>query len=103
MFITPITKITSLDNLAGLSQATKADNTPAGAVPFKSLFQEAVGSVNEANNAVNEETYKLVTGQSANPDDLTIASTKLSLSTELFIQIRNKALDAYNEVMRMGV
>ncbi|MBE7008677.1 MAG: flagellar hook-basal body complex protein FliE, partial [Ruminococcaceae bacterium] len=37
------------------------------------------------------------------PALLTIASTKAQLSVELMVQLRNKSMEAYNELMRINL
>ena len=101
MLITPIEKINSISDLDSLSKASPS-GTSAG-VPFQDLFQNAVENVKSTNADVNQELYKLTTGQSDDLHNIAIASTKATLSVQMLVQLRNKALDAYNEVMRMGV
>lgn len=72
-------------------------------LPFQSLFEDAVGNVKQTDAALNEEIVKLTTGQSDNLHDVYIASQKAGLSVDLLVQMRNKVLDAYNEIMRMSV
>ncbi len=42
-----------------------------------------------------------VTGQLADPSQYTIAATEATLATQMTVALRNKAVDAYSEVMRM--
>lgn len=98
MMITPIQPIKSLE---ALDQTTTAADKVQ--LPFQSLFQDAVNNVKETDQAVQDEIYKLTTGQSDDLHNITIASKKATMSVQLLVQLRNKALDAYNEVMRMSV
>jgi len=99
MLITPIPKINSIADLTKTVQATDTTNS----LPFQSLFQDAVSNVKSTDSNMNQELYKLSTGQSDDLHNLTIASQKATLSVQLLVQLRDKALDAYNEVMRMSV
>jgi flagellar hook-basal body complex protein FliE len=47
--------------------------------------------------------YLMATGQLDNPALLTIASTKAQLSVDLMVQLRNKSMEAYNELMRVNL
>ena len=47
--------------------------------------------------------YKLATGQIDNPADVTLAISKAATAAELLMQMRNKVLDAYNEIMRISL
>ena len=51
----------------------------------------------------NQAQYLLATGQLDNPAELMIASTEAAVSVELLVQLRNKALDAYSELMRISM
>ena len=73
------------------------------AVPFADVFASAVENVRETDAAKNEAEYLLATGQLDNPAELTIASTRAAMSVELLVQLRNKALEAYNELMRISM
>lgn len=106
MQITPITAINSIADLEKLNQISSASSqaSPSSvAVPFSSMFMDAVNNVKETDANLNNEIYKLTTGQTNDLHSITIASTKASLSVNLLVQLRNKALDAYNEVMKMSV
>ena len=84
-------------------QAKPAGGAGGSALPFRSLFEEAVGNVKRTDAALNGEIYKMTTGGADSPHDVVLASQKASLSVDLLVEMRNKALDAYNEIMRMGV
>ncbi len=99
MQITPIQAVNSIADLNKSNQVTGSGN----ALPFQDLFQDAVNNVKSTDSNLNQELYKLTTGQSDDLHNLTIASQKASLSVQLLVQLRNKALDAYNEVMRISV
>jgi flagellar hook-basal body complex protein FliE len=102
MAITPIDQLSSISNLGNLGKTTQATDTTNG-LPFQSLFEDAVNNVKTTDSDLNQELYKLSTGQSDDLHNLTIASQKATLSVQLLVQLRDKALDAYNEVMRMSV
>lgn len=101
MSIDAITSLNSLSDFFKTSQNNTAQSSTV--IPFQTTFENALNDVKETSSAVDQEVYKLATGQSDNLHDLTIASTKASLSVELFVQLRNKALDSYQEIMRMGI
>ena len=71
--------------------------------PFTDIFQTAIDSVKETDAEKNQMEYLMATGQLDNPALLTIASTKAQLSVELLVQLRNKSMDAYNELVRMNL
>lgn len=100
MFIAPIDKITSI---ADLDKSKVSAAGTAGNIPFQTMFEDAINNVKTTDANVNQELYNLSTGQSDDLHNLTIASTKATLSVQMLVQLRDKALDAYNEIMRMSV
>lgn len=83
------------------SQAAGGDQTSPSM--FSEIFRSMVDNVKETDAAKNEAYYALVTGQLDNPAVASIAATQAELSVSLLVQMRNKALDAYNELMRISL
>jgi len=67
------------------------------------FFQELVGKVNEMQIQSDQAIQQLATGENRNLHETMIAVEKASISFQFMSQIRNKALEAYQEVMRMPV
>lgn len=70
---------------------------------FGDIFRSMVENVKETDAAKNEAYYALATGQMDNPAVASIAATQAELSVSLLVQMRNKALDAYSELMRISL
>lgn len=70
---------------------------------FSSIFQQAIDNVRQTNAEQVNLEYQLATGQLDNPVLLNTAIYKAGTAAELLMQMRNKALDAYNELMRISV
>jgi flagellar hook-basal body complex protein FliE len=70
---------------------------------FKSIFDTAIENYKNAEAEVNKDIYKLSIGETDDLHNLMINVEKAQISLDLVIQLRNKALEAYNEIMRMGV
>lgn len=70
---------------------------------FTEIFQSAIDNVKATDAEKNQAQYLLATGQLDNPADLTMAITKAELSSDLLIQLRNRALDAYSEISRISL
>ena len=51
----------------------------------------------------SQTQYLLATGQLDNPAQVGIAAYKNEIAVSLLVQMRNKALDAYNELKNMSV
>lgn len=83
--------------------ANTAQKTETGGNPFTDIFRSAIDSVKETDAEKTQMEYLMATGQLDNPALLTIASTKAQLSVELLVQLRNKSMEAYNELMRISL
>lgn len=88
------------DSLTQPAQSTSQN--PAGSL-FASVFQSAIQNVRETNAKQVEMEYKLATGETDNPAEVTLAMSKASNAALLLMEMRNKALDAYNELMRISL
>lgn len=73
------------------------------ATSFADIFRKAINEVAEAQNEVANADYLLATGQLDNPAYATIAIAKAELSVSMLTQLRTRALDAYNELMRISM
>jgi len=83
-----------------LTPTVKPENKVEG---FGQIFKEALGEVKAAQNESDKLTNQLVTGEVKDIHEVMIASQKASLSLQLTLQVRNKVVEAYQEVMRMQV
>ena len=83
-----------------VSSSSESRNQPS---MFADIFQSMVDNVKETDAAKNEAYYALTTGQLDNPAQASIAATQAELSVSLLVQMRNKALDAYSELMRINL
>ena len=92
----PIAPIKPLETEGGTAAAAE------GEYSFGDVFRSAVDYVKETDAEKTELQYQLSVGELDNPALLTIASTKNSIAVELLVQLRNQALDAYNEIMRIS-
>lgn len=82
----------------------EASETPeAFTKSFGQFLSEALGSVEAAQVEANTTAQKLATGEIKDVAEVTIASEKATLALQLTVQVRNRVIDAYQEMMRMPV
>ena len=70
---------------------------------FRSIFENAVNDVKTTQADLEDKQYLLATGQIDDAHTVPIAAAQAQLSIDLLVQLRNKALDAYNELMRISL
>lgn len=97
-----LTPITAISALGGSNEVEKTTMEKAGEGIFGSIFQNAIQNVKDADAEFSEAQYLLSTGQLDNPATALIAYTKEEVAVNLLIQLRNRAMDAYNELTRLS-
>ena len=70
---------------------------------FKETLKGFINDVNELQMDAGKSVEKLLTGEIKDVHDVMVAVEKANTSFELMMEIRNKMLDAYREIMRMQV
>ena len=82
----------------GLVRAGQADGTVA---PFADLLTDAVNDVNQLEDHAQKAIAGLMTGSGVDVHQAMIATQKASMAFELSLAVRNKAVQAYQQVMSM--
>lgn len=98
--IQPLWDTISLDKTDAKENNASSQN---GFPVFADVFQNAINNVKQTDAEYSEAQYLLATGQLDNPAVATIAGTKATLSVQLLAELRNKALDAYSEIVRISI
>jgi flagellar hook-basal body complex protein FliE len=68
---------------------------------FVATLKDALAKINEAQGQADVSVQSLLTGQSTNLHETMIALQKADVSFQLMLQVRNKIVGAYEEIMRM--
>ena len=82
---------------------TQGDSGKADSKSFSEYLKDGINDVNASHKVADHMATELATGKSGNIHETMLAATKAELSFNLMVQIRNKALEAYSEIMRMPV
>lgn len=70
---------------------------------FADYLKSEVSELNQVQKDAELSAAELASGKSESIHETMLKATNAELSFNLFVQLRNKALDAYQEVMRMQV
>lgn len=87
----------SIDKFAGAAGPQSATDT------FSTVLKDSIEKVNMAQTQADQAITGLSTGQVNNIHDTMIAIEKANLSFNLMVQVRNKLVQAYEEIMRTQV
>ncbi len=74
-----------------------------GGATFSETLSTAVNKVNELQKSSDKLVQKLATGETKNIPEVMIAVEKADIALKLMTQVRNKIIDAYQEIMKMQV
>ena len=70
---------------------------------FGDIFSGYLNNVNQQLVDSEKLTAQLATGEVKNLHDVTIAAQKASIALQLTVQVRDRAVEAYQEIMRMQI
>jgi flagellar hook-basal body complex protein FliE len=94
----------TLDGPGSSSSIGGSANSTGGASQVGgSGFAKALDSVQQLQDDADTAATQVATGQSTDLHQMTIASAKASLGVSMTVAFRNKAVEAYQEIMRMQV
>jgi flagellar hook-basal body complex protein FliE len=74
-----------------------------GTQGFGQTLTRALDSLQATQAKADTLAVQAATGDLTNVHDYMIAATEASLATQLTVAVRNKAVDAFNQIMNMGV
>ena len=96
--------LTLLPNIAGpttggdVNKALKESSTS-----FGQTLTQAISDVNNLQSEAGKSVDSMVTGEGTDLHDVMIAVEKARTSFDLLMEIRNKTIDMYQEIMRIQV
>lgn len=100
-----VTRIGSLPVPAPSDAAagTAGAGAPGGKASFGEILKDSLAQVNSLQHEADAAIQSLATGGTATLHDTMLAVEKAELSFRLMMQVRNKIVDAYQEILRMQV
>jgi len=83
--------------------ATPMGGIQGGGASFSSMLGQMVADVNAKQNIAGQSVAALQSGQSMPLHQAVIAMEEANVSFQLMVEVRNRLLDGYQEIMRMQV
>lgn len=108
MTVPPIGSVGTLGPLAHVDGAPRARGAnptegAAAGTDIGSTFAGALDSLQAMQSQTDALATQAATGDLKDVSQYTVSAAETSLATELTVAIRDKAVDAFNEIMRMQV
>jgi flagellar hook-basal body complex protein FliE len=96
---TPILPVTPIIPTAAIA----VKPAQAGGSAFQSVFTEAVQKVELFQNHAQMTADRFLNGEGEEIHKVALAAQQADLSFQMFLQVRNKVISAYQEIMRMQI
>jgi len=98
-------KVGTVDSLAPSRSIfeTESRSDTAGAIPFSDYLKEALYNTNDLLLEADRLADDFAAGRTDNIHQVILAGEKANIALQFTLQIRNKLLDAYTEIMRMQI
>ncbi len=103
MNIAPVSSVTQALAPQRVNMPTPAAATPSESSSFGDTLGRALDAVSDSHARADELALQAATGDLAAVHDYTIAATEAQLLTQLTVEVRNRAVEAFNDIMRMQV
>ncbi|MFE6967059.1 flagellar hook-basal body complex protein FliE [Agromyces sp. NPDC057679] len=97
----PIDPITSVAPVSGTGYVQPAEIPGVTGTGFGDVFTGAIDNAQALSGKSSELAMQAITGDLNDIHAATIASTRAAVTLELTAAIRNKGVDAFNEIIRM--
>lgn len=89
----------NINSLLSLSKPQNTNQTSS----FESMLNQYIKQADSTVKDFESKSLSLAKGEGVNIHDVTIAAQKASIAIQLTTQVRDKAVEAYQEMMRMQV
>lgn len=86
-----------------ISAAPSLSSSAAPGASFADTLGQAVQQVNQLQKNADTAITNLATGKTDNIADVMVQTEQADIALKLMMQVRNKIIDAYSEVMKMQV
>ena len=103
MYIVPIPQMSSLSTLESVTQNSGDTQASGAKLPFSEVIKDAYSNLSELSETASNDAFNLALGQTDDLHTIMINAEKAAVALELTVQLTAKALNAYNEIMRMQI
>ncbi len=87
----------------GAGASSQSVNPAQSAGSFQNLLGNFVNEVSEKQGAAGDAVNGLLSGKNVSLHQAMISMEEASVSFQMMVEVRNKLLDSYQELMRMSV
>ncbi len=103
MEIKDITQFPNIAGLGGPEGPAKSGDAAKGGGDFASVLKQSLTEVNQMQQKADAAVSALAAGEKVSLHETMIAMEQADVSFRLMMQVRNKIVEAYQEILRMQV
>jgi flagellar hook-basal body complex protein FliE len=103
MSVGAIGGLPSLPQLPSVNGAAGATGPKDAAAAFGDMVTNGLENLQEVQGQADKLAQQAATGELTDLHDYMITSTQAQLQTELTVAVRNKAVESFNDIMRMQI
>lgn len=99
----PITNVSPVSGLNAGGGTQSGNATGQGVDSFSKILGAAIQNLNQVEAGANQAVAQLSSGEDVDLHQVMIAMQEADIAFQMALQVRNKLVEAYQEVMRMQV
>jgi flagellar hook-basal body complex protein FliE len=96
-------RMPGVDSVSGVGKASEVSGAQAANDSFGNMLGKMVEEVNAKQNQATDTVNALQSGGNVSLHQAVIAMEEASVSFQLMVEVRNKLLESYQELMRMQI
>jgi len=97
----PISPITAPALVEGISPTIQAPGSSGASGEFRGLLEGAISSVEQKSQLAAQSVERFLSGEGEELHTAMMATQRAGLAFELGLQVRNKVVQAYQQIMQM--
>lgn len=100
-----ISSTTSMSNVNGLTQFSESINNIKNdeKEEFSNVLGKLIGEVNESQLVSNDMVDKFIKGEDVAVHEVMLSMNEAQMSMQLLLEVRNKVVEAYQELNRLSL
>ncbi|WP_321470672.1 flagellar hook-basal body complex protein FliE [uncultured Paludibaculum sp.] len=101
--VTSMANIPGIDGASGLGSTRSVQPTGPASPEFGNMLEAAIDRVELSRNTAQDAVKQFVSGDEGEIHSTVMAVQRAELDFELALQVKNKVVSAYQEIMRMQI
>lgn len=102
--ISSSTPINTTNGVVQFNESTKNLNVnDSEKVEFSNILEEVIYKVNESQVIANDKVDMFIKGEDVSMHDVMIAMNEAQMSMQMLLEVRNKVVEAYQEINRLSL